>query len=262
MNPKFEILATQLNYPSAGRNHYWWICAAFCGLAFVVSFFDISIATFNRHGEIPGDLRRILHMSELFAHGTGVLLAASVVFVFANFKRQFIPRLVACALWPGLIVQAVKHLVQRIRPGKLVPDFPETANQTFYGTWLNSGELNRVYDLQAFPSGHTATVVGLAIGMSWLFPKGRLFFFTLAVLAAIQRISSGSHWASDVLVGAAIGFLGAGALTQNWGLGRVFQIFEHRMTQRLVQLGKIRPLKEQGPDSQLTNQPPSRKQAA
>ena len=228
-------------FPGEGTSRFWRL-AAFLGLAaFAVSFFDITIANFNRHGKIPGDFRRILHLSELFAHGAGVLVACAAVYFLAVHKRQYIFRLAVCAFWPGLIVQLVKHLVQRIRPGKLVPDFPETVAETFQGGVWVTGELNRVYDLQAFPSGHTATAVGLAVGLSWLFPRGRAFFFALAALAALQRISSGSHWASDVLVGAAIGLIGAGAITQNWGIGGLLHRFEQRCMRRLLARGIIRP---------------------
>jgi undecaprenyl-diphosphatase len=59
--------------------------------------------------------------------------------------------------------------------------------------------------MQAFPSAHTATAFGLAIGLTWLYPRGRWLFATFAVLVACQRIQSGAHFLSDTFFGAALG---------------------------------------------------------
>ena len=69
------------------------------------------------------------------------------------------------------------------------------------------------YDFQAFPSAHSATAFGFALGLSWLFPKGRWYFFALAILAASQRVLSLAHWTSDVFFGAAVGLLVSGIIT-------------------------------------------------
>ena len=73
---------------------------------------------------------------------------------------------------------------------------------------------------QSFPSGHTATAVGLAIGLTYVFPRGKYLFAVLAVMASLQRIVSNAHWTSDVLSGAAVGLIVSGLLMQNFGLGR------------------------------------------
>ena len=61
-----------------------------------------------------------------------------------------------------------------------------------------------VRGLQSFPSGHTATAVGLAFGLGWLYPRGRWLFLGFAVLAAFQRVESSAHFVSDTFCGAAI----------------------------------------------------------
>ena len=82
----------------------------------------------------------------------------------------------------------------------------------------------------SFPSGHAATAWGLSIGLAWVFPKGRWLFFSLAAMASFQRVASFSHWPSDVLMGTAIGFLMAGVLTENWGLGKHLTRLENRQS--------------------------------
>ena len=63
---------------------------------------------------------------------------------------------------------------------------------------------NGEYIYESFPSAHAAGAIAMAIGLSWLFPRGKVIFFTLAFLASFQRISSGAHWASDVIAGASL----------------------------------------------------------
>ena len=61
--------------------------------------------------------------------------------------------------------------------------------------------------MQSFPSAHTATAVGLAIGLSWMYPRGRWLFAVFAALVACQRMQSCAHYLSDTLFGATVGFL-------------------------------------------------------
>ena len=61
-------------------------------------------------------------------------------------------------------------------------------------------------DLHSFPSGHTATAVGLAISLD-ADPRGRWLFAVFAALASLQRMTAGAHYLSDSLFGAALACL-------------------------------------------------------
>jgi membrane-associated phospholipid phosphatase len=74
-----------------------------------------------------------------------------------------------------------------------------------FGQWFSA--LGAGSPGQSFPSAHTATAVGFAAALTWLYPQGRLLFPLLAVLVGCQRIACGAHYLSDVLVGAAAGCL-------------------------------------------------------
>ena len=121
-----------------------------------------------------------------------------------------------------------KLVVARTRPNDF--DFAGGVWSTF-GGWapiLTSGDLGEALDhsVQSFPSGHTATAVGLAIGLSRLYPRGKWLFSFFAVLAGMQRIQVGVHYLSDTLAGAALGCL-VGAICQDPRLlGRVFDRWE------------------------------------
>lgn len=209
----------------------WQICSPYLlsGLlvvgAFVVTHYDAWLAHPDRMHDLPGDVLRLFFLTELFAHGFGVVVLAAGIFLLAPQSKAFIPRIVACALWPGLVAHFLKIQFARLRPIRFfdkhsVSHFPEDPGKTWLG-WFHNDQWNYEYINQSFPSAHAATVWGLAIGMTWVFPRGRWLFYTLAVMASAQRVISYAHWPSDVLLGAAVAFCCAGALTQNWGLGWV-----------------------------------------
>jgi membrane-associated phospholipid phosphatase len=64
--------------------------------------------------------------------------------------------------------------------------------------------------------------------LSWLYPNGRRLFPLVAALVACQRIEASAHFLSDVLCGAAIGYLVATALLRIGPLQRCFEFWEQR----------------------------------
>jgi len=229
-----DLMRTTEVLPAKGKQHVWWMLAFACGgIGFVIHPFDFLFSMPNRPAWMPGDLIRIVILSEIFAHGFGVVLIVFGIWQLVSEKRRYLPRLIACATLPGLVVQVLKLTISRDRPLKFWKSatemtFPKSVNDTWKG-WLVDGEMNVEYLSQSFPSAHAATACGLAIGLSWIFPKGRALFFLIAVLASLQRVVSLSHWSSDVCFGAAIAILVAGSLTQNWGLGYWLGRWEERM---------------------------------
>ena len=169
----------------------------------------------------------MLDVSEVFAHGLGVLLILVTAAVLDPQNRPRLPRVAACAYGAGLIVQVVKHLIPRIRPNAVDPP------ADVWSSFLSWSELAREEiealgssAVQSFPSGHTATAVGLAFGLAWLYPRGQWLFAFFALLAAAQRVQSSAHFASDTLAAAAIGCVAAGLVLRERGLGRWFSRLE------------------------------------
>jgi membrane-associated phospholipid phosphatase len=164
------------------------------------------------------DLLRVclgsLDMFEPFGHGLGVALVVVLLHQLDPARRRSILRILLCALAAGGGAGLLKMLVMRIRPNDF--DLSRSVWATFQ-QWLPfwGGDST----LQSFPSGHTATAVGLAAALTWRYPQGRFVFSLLAILVACQRVVSGAHYPSDVLLGAAIGsfvatlFVGFGRLS-------------------------------------------------
>lgn len=130
----------------------------------------------------------------------GVQIAVAVVVIgLALWAHDLRWRRVGLAcLWAvavsGIAVQVIKHLVGRARPRMgLAPEF-------WVGfTWDS--------DMQSFPSGHAATSFALAAWLASRWPRWAVVFYALAVFVSLGRVISGSHYASDVLGGMALGLL-------------------------------------------------------
>ena len=209
--------------------HVVLLGSAACVMAFVAMNFDTSVAELFDADWMPGDIRRILGLCEIFAHGAGVAIVGWCLWHLSPQHRHFLPRLFACAFLPGLAANLLKLGFCRLRPIY----FGEQAPTSIYETWIatlpsviSARAEYGTYFVTSFPSGHAATAFGLAIGLSWLYPAGRTPFYTLAALATIQRVASGAHWLSDTLVGLALAIFIAGGLTSHTRLARAFARFE------------------------------------
>lgn len=157
---------------------------------------------------VPGDIRKAIELSEVFAHGFGVSTILLVTFCVAIHRRQVLWVAIVATAISGTVANVAKVAVVRTRPyaaglqveghtisGSATITDPQVVKASFWDTRQRS-----------FPSGHTATAWGLAIGLSWAFPRGRVPFALLALLASYQRIVSHAHFPSDVFAGAAIAF--------------------------------------------------------
>ena len=104
-------------------------------------------------------------------------------------------------LLTALFVFPIKHLVSALRPSLFFSTyFPDVVLHHVDGVTL--------YKLYSFPSGHTATVFSLMLGLTLIFNHKKWWsvgFFVLAVLTAYSRIYLSQHFAEDVLLGSFIG---------------------------------------------------------
>jgi len=186
------------------------LCAAILlGLAAVSLLVDLPLARFLRLHPPKGDIRRLIMMGEVFGFGlsAGFIILTAVVLDSRRFRIA--TRLALYTYGAGACANILKALVARARP--LTLDLNSNVDNTLLG-WLPILKPQWGYPIQSFPSGHTATAVGLAIGLTSLYPRGRWLFASFAILTATQRIVSGAHFLSDTLVGAALAFLLAAAV--------------------------------------------------
>lgn len=219
------------------RGPYVWAVALFiaAGVALLV---DLPVARLALPAEeakqatgfaIPGELRKLLSLSEIFGHGLGVALVILCWFVLDNGRRWSLPRVLACTYGSGLAADFCKLLVGRTRPNGF--DLSLGVTESFVGILpALKGNAAGLFDraVQSFPSGHSATAAGLAVILSSFYPRARWLFVFLAALALLQRVEARDHFLSDTLAGAGLGCLVAGICLDRRFFGRFFEALEDR----------------------------------
>ncbi len=170
-------------------------------LAWIVSPFDVVWSNRLRTMNLPGDIDKVIMLSEFLAQGlTTLLMLGTLIYLDAS-RRKALGWVLLLTLVTGVVANVSKGLFPRVRPYAL-EEFPGLVSQAGWGVTLpEEGWKAR---LRSFPSGHSATVAALALGMSAVYPKGGLLFALWAALACLQRVVAGAHYPSDVLGGVAI----------------------------------------------------------
>ena len=173
---------------------------------FVAFRFDLPVARAMRgdHSVVPGDVNKAINLMEAFGHLAGALVILLGVWTLDPPGRRRLVIPLGMILASGLCVQLLKRLVSRTRPSAIT-DWGMTVGDTFGGWHGLSGLLDSRF--QSFPSAHAAVATALAWSLASLYPRGRYYFATLAVLASLQRVTASAHFPSDVLAGAAISSL-------------------------------------------------------
>jgi membrane-associated phospholipid phosphatase len=139
-------------------------------------------------------------------------------FVFKNTKMQTTTLLATQAYLAGGAVESVtKFLTQRTRPSYYGPG--TEAEPEFFGPFAKSATTNSKRINSSFPSGHTtvafaaATVFALEYKNKPIVP---IVAYSAATLIGLSRITENKHWSTDVLVGAALGFLTGKEVVNNY----------------------------------------------
>ena len=182
--------------------------AVFAVGAIGLSQYDLLMENAFDLERLPGDFRRLVQLSELFAHGSGFVIIVLGIWSLAPDLRRFLPRMITAYLLTGMLGNLIKLVVWRFRPSAILTGVQAEAEAfagTIWQTHNKASVFNLEYITQSFPSCHSAAVVTLAISMSILLPRGRYLFVGLAVLACLQRIFFHAHWPSDVMAGIALG---------------------------------------------------------
>jgi membrane-associated phospholipid phosphatase len=140
-------------------------------------------------------------------------------YLFGNIKMQTTTLLAAQSYITGAAVQAVvKFVTGRQRPMALSRN-NNVGSPTFKGPFskLEDAEGNKLNG--SFPSGHTtvafaaATVYALEYSnLKWV----PYFAYTAASLIGFSRLTENKHWATDVLAGAALGYLTGRQVVNNY----------------------------------------------
>jgi membrane-associated phospholipid phosphatase len=113
----------------------------------------------------------------------------------------------------GIWVQIIKQLTGRERP-KASYIFSQTKGGRWHGVFSKYLEVHpddrSRFSYDAFPSGHTATAFSIATVFATQYNENKavpVLLYSAATLVGISRLTEHEHWASDVFVGALLGYL-------------------------------------------------------
>lgn len=177
-----------------------WACALITYLLIVAALSekDFQIVLFLRSLRNP-TLAEIGRIGNLLGHGVTLvvlsllLMGAGYLTASRHASSAGIRSLLAHGL-AGLVAQIIKRIVGRPRPRYAHQD-----------SWPWGPSLDGGFD--AFPSGHSAASFSVAAVLAHYFPRYRWIWYGSAVFVAGSRVLKGSHYPSDVIVGALVGYL-------------------------------------------------------
>lgn len=102
-----------------------------------------------------------------------------------------------------ILTSVMKDVTRRANPA-LVP-----MGGDFSDTWFKKNQGSWVRGIGAFPSGHTISAFSVATVYAKRYPKGKwkpIVAYSLAGIVGFSRSSLETHFASDVVLGAALGY--------------------------------------------------------
>jgi membrane-associated phospholipid phosphatase len=152
-----------------------------------------------------------------FGSNYGILSVGAIGLLSAAFKNEKGVQTSLLAtqamVTSGVWVRIIKLMAGRERPmAKYI--YSQTEGGRWYGPFaefdqdIPNRKPGSSYD--SFPSGHTATAFSIATVFALQYSDTKfvpIFSYSLASLVGVSRLTEHEHWASDVFVGALLGYL-------------------------------------------------------
>lgn len=200
-----------------------WLAMMVLLLIPMATLMDVSVARWFDGDPISRDLRGGLDLMRVFSDGSGVVLILFAIFLMAPQCRWHLPRLAVMALGAGALATLAKMFALRPRPSGINLD---VASMDAAWIWKFDYSLSQIAAFDAstrsFPSGNVATATALAVGLWFIFPRGRILFAMITCGTALQRMASGAHFPSDVLGGCVAGLVWGYVCLSDRMLGNLF----------------------------------------
>lgn len=207
-----------------------WLPALGIALALVIVLwpFDAALSNFARSITLAGDLRRELEALAQYGQGSWIVIIAFSIWLLDPARRRRLVDFAAALLLVGLACMLTKLLLGRPRPIMDDPDVllgpwgmypvPDQSGDTvtLAHAWDWSSRVQ--YVLGSIPSRHTAFAFGVSTCLWIMYPVLRWPAAVLACIVGAMRIITGAHWPTDVIAGAALGFVLASlCMRRFWG---------------------------------------------
>lgn len=182
------------------------LTSAVCfSLAILCMPWDIELSKSVRSLHVPGDINKAIQLSESVAHTiTCVFLFSCLYWTdIRNRSKIFLGGMFV--LFCGVLANLAKGIIPRARPHSmdlLPPESQPTNSWSVWGKPFTESWFDE--SIRSFPSGHSATAIAVALSLTFIYPRGKWFFFAIASMACFQRIECGAHYFSDVFSGVTI----------------------------------------------------------
>jgi membrane-associated phospholipid phosphatase len=204
----------------ATRKRYFvplWLFVAIMAIIGEVAVwpFDLQISQYYRTTKIPSELNKLVNISEAFAHGTGIAVILLTLFWMDIPRRKSLLIVTLIVILSSVASNTSKRIYPRLRPHTDHDVFVVSAADS----WTYAAKIKKSDStVQSFPSGHSAATIAFAIGLAFVYPRGRWIFLSLAVLACFQRVLCAAHYPTDVFAGAFVGCAVAGLVLNKYSL--------------------------------------------
>lgn len=149
---------------------------------------------------------------------------AAYGYMFNNKKLKTTTLLATQAyITAGLVETGLKFLTGRQRPGYVDPITKQNAS-TYHGPFYQfskdaNGNKRDGASYSSFPSGHTTVAFAAATVFAMEYidkPIVPIIAYSAATLIGFSRLTENKHWPTDVLIGAALGFLSGRQVVNNY----------------------------------------------
>jgi membrane-associated phospholipid phosphatase len=177
------------------------------------------------NARIWGDSARVLEWLGDYGQGVSIVLVALVIWQLDPGNRRRLLNWLAGVLVAAVSLTAMKMAVGRPRPRFDDPwvflgplgRYPLGPGRGVHHAW--EFWVPRHWELWSMPSSHAAYAVVMTVFLSRLYARLRVLTVVLALVVCVCRVLHGAHYASDVVVGAALGAI-AGRMAMGWRVKR------------------------------------------
>ncbi len=182
-------------------------------------WFDPALIKLSRMMPEGGDIKRELNVLQQYGAFSSIVITCVLMLLLDRrspvFKWGAVINLVAAILAMSLFVNILKMTIGRPRPRLDAP-------YTFLWPWgthplERGGEIVHRHaweiwgdissDLWSMPSSHTAAAAVLSLFLYRMYPQLRVFTIVMVAIVGTARVLFGAHYPTDVVVGAAAGYV-------------------------------------------------------